>query len=227
LLFQGLNLMKTKGLTETHFLSLLEKALARTSPDPQLATTIYAEVERELRLIKDLELFEKFCEKGSLPNLAPETIAELQSELGAKFGEEHVTLTPDENEKTVAVEIGLADRTVTSRVKVRADEIETSEGDPKPRFVPFPISLPEDPELVWVFARREDLAPEEATRALASIQEEFWATKNGQRLLRSRRERNFAEFVANVPASTLLESGLKRHYKEPESLKTLRVLTTA
>jgi hypothetical protein len=87
--------------------------------------------------------------------------------------------------------------------------------------------LPEDPELVWALARREDLAPEEATRALASIQEEFWATKNGQKLLRGRRERSFAEFVAHVPASTLLESGLKRHYKEPESLKTLRPLATA
>jgi hypothetical protein len=114
-----------------------------------------------------------------------------------------------------------------SRVKVQAEETDTSEGDPKPRFVPFPISLPEDPELVWVLARREDLAPEEATRALASIQEEFWATKKGQKLLRSRLERNFAEFVANVPESTVLESGLKRHYKEPESLKTLRVLARA
>jgi hypothetical protein len=219
--------MKTKGLNEAHFLSVLQKALSRTTPDAQLASTIYAEVEREVRLTKDLESFEKFCERGALPNLAPETVAELQSELSAKFGEGNVTLTPDENEKNVAVKIGLPDRTVTSRVKVQAEGVDTSEGDPKPRFVPFPISLPEDPELVWVLARREDLAPEEATRVLASIQEEFWATKNGQKLLRGRLERSFAEFVANVPALTLLESGLKRHYKQPESLKTLRLLTTA
>jgi hypothetical protein len=69
--------MRTKGLTEAHFLSLLEKALSRTSPDPQLAITIYGEVEREIRLIKDLASFEKFCEKGSLPNLAADTVAEL------------------------------------------------------------------------------------------------------------------------------------------------------
>src|SRR5258707_7785477 len=149
-MFRGLKLMKTKGLNEAHFLSLLEKALSRASPDPQLAITIYAEVEREIRLIKDLESFEKFCEKGSLPNLAPETVAELQSELSAKFGEGKVTLIPDENEKTVAVEIGLPDRTVTSRVKVQAGEKDTSEGHPQPRFVPFPISLPEDQELGWV-----------------------------------------------------------------------------
>jgi len=194
--------MNTKGLNEAHFLSLLRKTLSRTTSDAQLATTIYAEGEREVRLIKDLE-----------------TVAELQSELSAKFGEGNVTLTPDENERNVAVEIGLPDGTITSRVKVQAD---SSESDPKPRFVPFPISLPEDPELVWVLARQEDLAPEEAMRALASIQEEFWATKNGQKLLRGGLERSFAEFIANVPASALLESGLKRHYKQPESLKTLR-----
>jgi len=103
---------------------------------------------------------------------------------------------------------------------------------PGPKFTKFlawfcQLPLPEDPELVWVLARREDLAPEEATRALASIQEEFWATKNGQKLLRGGLERCFAGFVAHVPASALIESGLKRHYKQPESLKTLRLLATA
>jgi hypothetical protein len=68
--------MKTKGLNEAHFLSLLQRALSRTTPDAQLATTIYAEVEREVRLTKDLESLEKFCEKGALPNLAPETVAD-------------------------------------------------------------------------------------------------------------------------------------------------------
>jgi hypothetical protein len=211
--------MKAKGLNEAHFLSLLQKTLSRTISDPQLATIIYAEVDREVRLMNDLESFEKFCEKGALPNLAPETVAELESELSAKFGEGNVTLTLDESERNVAVEIGLPDQTITSRVKVQAD---SSESDPKPRFVPFPISLPEDPELVWALARREDLAPEEAMRALASIQEEFWATKNGQKLLRGGLDRSFAEFIANVPAGALLESGLKRHYKQPEPLKTLR-----
>jgi hypothetical protein len=93
------NLIKTKGLNEAYFLSVLQKALSRTTPDAQLASTIYAEVEREVRLTKDLESFEKFCERGALPNLAPETVAELQSELSAKFGEGNVTLTPDEKKK--------------------------------------------------------------------------------------------------------------------------------
>src|SRR5258706_11631900 len=175
--------MKTKGLNEAHFFSVLQRALSRATPDAQLATTIYAEVEREVRLTKDLESFEKFCEKGALPNLAPETEAELQSELSAKFGEGNVTLTPDQNEQNVAAGIGLPERTGTSRGKVQTEGADASEGDPKPDFVPFPVLLPEDPELVWVLARREDLTPEEAGRGLGSIGEEFWGTKNGHKIL--------------------------------------------
>jgi len=36
-------------------------------------------------------------------------------------------------------------------------------------------------------------------------------------------EKTFAEFISRVPAKMLGESGLKRHYKEPEPLKQLRV----
>ncbi len=79
-------------------------------------------------------------------------------------------------------------------------------------------------ELVWLVARREDLGPDEAARALAKIEEEFWATKKGQQLQRDHIEKTFAEFITHVPASTLTESGLKRHYQEPEALKTLRLL---
>jgi hypothetical protein len=135
-----------------------------------------------------------------------------------------VALTPDENGTGVAVEIALPDRTVSSRVKV---DPTVTEEEVKVPFVPFPVSLPEDPELVWLMARREDLGPDEAVRALVNIEEEFWATKKGQQLQRDHVEKTFAEFVIHVPASALTESGLKRHYKEPETLKTLRLLATA
>jgi hypothetical protein len=64
-------------------------------------------------------------------------------------------------------------------------------------------------------------------RFTTKIEEEFWATKKGQHLQRDHVEKTFAKFVTHVPASALTESGLKRHYKEPESLKTLRLLATA
>ena len=110
---------------------------------------------------------------------------------------------------------------MSNRVKV---DPTVAEEEVKVPFVPFPVSLPEDPELVWLLARREDLGPDEAARSVAKIEEEFWATKKGQQLQRDHVEKTFAEFIVHVPASALTESGLKRHYKAPEALKTLRLL---
>ena len=63
-----------------------------------------------------------------------------------------------------------------------------------------------------------------AALALAKIEEEFWETKKGVELQRDRVEKSFAEFITHVPASALTDSGLRRHYKEPEALRTLRLL---
>ena len=90
------------------------------------------------------------------------------------------------------------------------------------KYVPFPVCLPGDTGVVWLLARRENLTPVEGAIALAKVEEDFWASKTGQKLLRDRVERTFPEFVARVPAGMLAEAGLKRHYKEPEPVKALR-----
>ena len=218
--------MKNKGMNEAQFLSLLQKVLPKATDDTHLATTIYEEVAREVRLLNSLKSFEKFCDTGALPNAEPDTVAGLQSELAEKFGEANVTVIPNENGAGVAVEIALPDRTVTTRVRVDPTAA-AAEEEVKIPFVPFPVALPEDPELVWLLGRREDLGPDEAARALATIEEEFWATKKGQQLQQDRVEKSFAEFITHVPAAVLTESGLKRHYKEPEALRTLRLLAPA
>jgi hypothetical protein len=215
--------MKSKGMSEAEFLSLLQKVLPKATRDPHLATAIYDQVAKEILMVKSLERLEKFCVEGSLPNLEPETVSELKSQLAGNFGEANVAITPDEKGTAVAIEIDLPDRKISQRVKVQPPGTEPEE-ELKPVFVPFPVALPEDPDLLWVLARRDDLGSDEAARALANIEEEFWATKAGQKLLRDRVERNFAEFVARVPAAMLADSGLKRHYKEPEPRKTLQRL---
>jgi hypothetical protein len=63
-----------------------------------------------------------------------------------KFGEENVALITDENGTEVAVGIALPDRTMSSRVKVNPT---VAEEEVKVPFVPFPVALPKDPELVW------------------------------------------------------------------------------
>ena len=217
--------MKNKGLNEVTFLALLEKVLPKATKDPHLASTIYEEVAKEVRLLKNLKAFDKFCETGALPNVEPDTMQEFEREMATKFGEDNVEITPDEEGKKVAVEITLPDRTVTSDVRV--DATIALEEEIKMPFVPFPVSLPEDPELVWVMARREDLGPDEGARALSNIEAEFWETKKGLELQKKRVEKCFAEFIAHVPASALKDSGLKRHYKIPETLKSLHLLPSA
>lgn len=214
--------MKSKGMTDAHFLDLLQKVLTKVTGDTQLAAAIYEQVAQEVRLINSLKSFEKACAEGSLPDVEPATVALYESQLAERFGAENVVVTPTEKGDAVAVEIALPDdRKVTNRIKV-VPPGEIDNEDIKTPFAPFPVALPEDPDLLWVLARREDLSPDEAARALAKIEEEFWETKAGQKLLRDRVEKTFAEFIARVPAAALADSGLKRHYKAPEPRKTLR-----
>lgn len=218
---------KSKTITEAQFLALLQKVLPEATRDLKLAEAILERVTREIRLLRSLERFEAFCQQGSIPDLEPATVANLQSDLASTFGEENVAVMPEEDGEAVAVEIKLPDRVMNSRLKVQSEDAPPVEEEAKVRYVPLPLGLPEDPDLLWVLARREDLAPEEAIRALASIEEEFWASKGGLKLQKERVERTFAEFIANVPAAMLADSGLKRHYKDPETRQTLRRLPPA
>ncbi|HAV61823.1 MAG TPA: hypothetical protein DCY13_05620, partial [Verrucomicrobiales bacterium] len=63
---------------------------------------------------------------------------------------------------------------------------EEEDSDGKPKFVPFPVSLPSDPELVWLLARDERMTPDDASVALGKVQESFWESKAGQQHLRKR-----------------------------------------
>lgn len=206
-------------MNEAQFLALLEKVLPKTTQDPHLASAIYEEVVKEVRLVKNLQSFEKFCETGALPDLQPETVAEFERGLIEQFGEENVEITQADNGQGVEVAIELPDRVLSNHVKV--DPTITQEPPVPAPFVPFSVALPEDPELVWSLGRREDLAPQEASRALFKIEEEFWQTKKGIQLQKTGTDKCFAEFIVNVPAAALAESGLKRHYKGAETLHIL------
>jgi hypothetical protein len=203
--------MKTKKIKEAELMSLLQRVL----PEP-----IYHQVEREVQLLKNLEAFETFCEEGSIENLEPETVSNLREQLVASFGEDGVAIAAAESGDALEIEISLPDRQLHTKLKVQNPN-EVSEDEIKTPFVPFPLALPEDPELIWILGRRENFGPDEAARALFHIQEEYWASKNGQIALRKGAERTFAEFISRVPASALAESSLRRHYKDPESLRIL------
>jgi hypothetical protein len=127
--------------------------------------------------------------------------------------------------KNLMVEVGLPEGGQFSS-EIKVGPVTAAAGEEQEvtlEFVPFPVCLRGDKELVWLLAKRENLTPEEAGIALSKLEEEFWASKTGQKLLRDRVERCFPEFIARVPGGLLTEVGLKRHYKTPEPVKPLRI----
>jgi hypothetical protein len=213
---------------EAQLLDLLKKVLPKATHDPKLAGKILEAVESELKTKARAEAFTKFCNRVELPDLEPKSVNEVKNQLAASFGTDgDITIKPNKKEGTLSVEVALADGSqFNSEIKVNpnAKTEESEEQEITLKFVPFPVSLPGDKELVWMLAKRENMSPEEAGIALHKLEEDFWATKTGQKLIRDRVERSFPEFISRVPSGMLNEVGLKRHYKEPEPIKTLQVL---
>jgi hypothetical protein len=218
---------ETKNTTEAQLLDLLKKVLPKATHDAQLAGKIYQAIELELKAKARDSAFEKFCAKVELRDLESKSLEEVKTQLAASFGQGDVTLKPNRKEKSVAVEVSLTDGTQFSgeiKVNPNAGAEASEEQEITLKFVPFPVCLPGDKELVWLLGKRDNMSPEEGGMALTKAEQEFWASKTGQKLLRDRVERSFPEFIARVPAGMLNELGLKRHYKTPEPIKPLRAL---
>lgn len=210
---------------EDKLLVLLQEVLPKATPDPRLAGKIYEAVETQLKARTRAAAFEKFCAKVALPDLEPKSIAEVKQQLAASFDNGDVTVKADRKAGKLAVEISLTNGHQFSG-EIEVDPAKTAEPADDPevtlKFVPFPVCLPGDPEVIWLLAKRENLTSPEAAILLSKVETEFWASKSGQKLLRDRVERSFPEFIARVPSGMLSEAGLKRHYKEPEPVQSLR-----
>ena len=216
---------KSKQDEQAQLLNLLRVILPKVAPDPALAEQIYAAFEAELRAKNRVNSFEKFCERIELPDLEPKTVEEVKQQIAAGFGDADLEIEPDDSGKSLMVDVSLPDGTqLHSKIVVRPLAAEGSEEQEITlKSVSFPVALPGDPELIWALAKRENMTNDEAAIALTKIEEEFWASKTGQKLIRDRVEKSFPEFIARVPAGMLGDVGLKRHYKTPEPVKVLRV----
>src|ERR1035437_2868330 len=216
---------KSKQDEQAQLLNLLRIILPRVAPDPAFAEKIYSAFEAELRAKNRVNSFEKFCDRIALPDLEPKTLEEVKQQLVAGFGDADLDIEPNEDGKGSRVDVSLPDGTqFHSRIPVRPLAPEGSdEEEITLKFVPLPVSFPGDPELIWALAKRENMTSDEAAIALTKIEDVFWASKPGQKLIRDRVERSFPEFISRVPAGVLGDLGLKRHYKLPEALKVLRV----
>jgi len=219
---------KSKRDEQAQLLDLLRAILPKIAPDAAFAEKIYSACEAELRAKNRVNSFEKFCERIPLPDLEAKTLEEVKAQLIAGFGEADLDIEPNEDGKGLRVDVSLPDGTqFHSRIPVRPIGPETSdEQEITMKFVSFPVALPGDQELLWALAKRENMTNDEAAIALTKLQDDFWASKTGQKLLKDRVEKSFPEFIARVPAGLLNEIGLKRHYKLPETLKVLRAPMT-
>ncbi len=211
--------------TEKQVLDLLKKILPKATDDAELASRILRVAEDELRTKTKAAAFDKFCRRVELTDLEPKNLHALKAQLAESFGDADVTLKADRKDKKLAVELSLPEGIqLTGEIRVNPNPVNNGgeDSENRPKFAPFPVCLPGDQELVWLLGKLEDMSPAEAAIVLSRIEEEFWASKVGQKMLRDRSERTFPEFIARVPAGILNEAGLKRHYKTPEPLKLLR-----
>lgn len=216
---------RTKRDEQMLVLDLLRAVLPKVAPDPAWAEKIYAACEVELRAKNRVTSFEKFCDRIELPDLEPKTVEEVKQHFVAGFDNADLDIQPDEENKALSVDVSLPDGTQFHQlIRVRPVAADAND-DPEVtlKFVSFPVALPGDKELTWSLAKRENMTNDEAAMALTKIEDDFWASKTGQKLIRDRVERNFPEFITRVPAGLLNEHGLKRHYKLPETVKVLRV----
>ena len=215
---------KSKQDEQAQLLNLLRTILPKVAPDAAWADKIYSAFEAELRAKNRVNSFEKFCERIELPNLEEKTLEEVKAQLLAGFGDADLEIEPNEDGKGLRVDVSLPDGTqFHSRILVRPPGAEGSdEQEVTMKFVSFPVVLPGDQELIWALAKRENMTNDEAGIALNKIEDDFWASKPGQKLLKDRVEKCFPEFIARVPAGMLGDLGLKRHYKLPETMKVLR-----
>jgi hypothetical protein len=219
-----LTMKKEKPNAEAQLLDLLKKVLPKATHDPELAGQIYDAVASELRAKNRAVSFEKFCSKLALPDLDAKSIDDVKLQLSESFGDGDITIKPNKKEQSLAVEVLLPDgNQFRSEIKVNPNaNVETSdEQEVVLKLIPFPVAMPGDPELAWVLARRENITAEEGAILLSKLEEDFWLSKQGQKLIGDRVERSFPEFIARVPSGMLSEAGLKRHYKEPEPIKVL------
>ncbi len=216
---------KKTTLNEEEIIKLLNDILPGVTKDPAVSGRIMNAVQKELRHKSQVAAFHEYCQKCPLPDLTDDTVKELTARFEHEFGKQGLELDADNSEDKLYVEVQIGNATLTSEIAVNNRSLdEDEEQEVKLKFIPFPVALEGDPDLVWMMAKKENLSPDEAGMALAVAQSEFWETKGGQNALRKGAQRNFPDFISRAPAKMLAEVGLKRHYKDPEAVKLIRQL---
>ena len=216
---------EAKKTNEAQLLDLLKRVLPKATHDAQLAGKIYQAIELEFKAKARALAFEKFCGKVELPNLDQKTVEDVKLQLAASFGDGDITLKPNKKEQSLMVEVSCP-MAISSPARSRSvlwlrPPVRNRRSDLEICALPrLPAGRPGTGMAPGCRART--CRRKKPAIALCKMEDEFWASKTGQKLIRDRVERNFPEFIARVPGGLLNEVGLKRHYNTPEPVKQLR-----
>src|SRR5690242_13765326 len=97
---------KSKRDEQAQLLNLLRAVLPKFAPYAAWADKIYTACEAELRAKNRVVSFEKFCDRIQLPDLEAKTVEEVRQHFVAGFGgDADLEIQPDEENKTLAVEV--------------------------------------------------------------------------------------------------------------------------
>ena len=196
--------MKKTTLSEEEVITLLNDILPEVTQDPAVSGRIVNAVQKKLRHKSQVAAFHEYCQKCPVPDLTDETVKELTARFEHEFGKQGLGLDADNSENKLYVEAKIGDAILTSEIPVNDRPLdEDEEQEVKLKFIPFPVALDGDPELIWLMAKKENLSNEEAGMALATAQAEYWETKSGQNALRKGSQRSFPDFISRVPAKML------------------------
>jgi hypothetical protein len=117
---------------------------------------------------KQSAAFQEFCRRCPLPDLKDETLKEVTNRFEETFGRDLIDFAVNEKDGTLNVELNVPNGPLVSSIELNDIPLKEEDIEPevKVKFIPFPVALPGDPELVWMMAKRETMSPDEAARAL-------------------------------------------------------------
>lgn len=196
-------------------LEIIRSSIIGAVKDNETADKIFKDVKAEMAKLSRIYEINKYLENRTLQDLETDTVATVREEVKSICGE------------TATIEVSVISDD-EPHVLVTATDVDFSASgtlyvaEPKIKFVPFLVALPTDTELTWILAKQETLSNLEAEAILNRIADEFWSSKTGQKALKDRVEKTFAEFIDRVNSSALKERGLKRIFKQPEPVKILK-----
>jgi hypothetical protein len=198
-------------------LAEVKAVISREITDVALRSTVWGKIEQRVKFVRMREIFDSYLQEYKLRSLEPADVYDVKKMMSDVFPQESVSIFPVAEENCLKVSVELPEGTLDGRFTVEPEEPKL----PKPVYVAFPVCLTADPGLVWEMGRQELASEAEARIALNGIEDEFWSSKKGLKLLKMNVPRTFAEFIERVTASKLTEKGLKRHYKQPGVLKAV------